>query len=238
MTFIICASPLPVSATPLIADMSTYRIDMDAYFSGTRLFLFGALGDNGDIVIALRGPAKDYIMRKKERIAGIWVNSSRMKFFSIPSFYAIAASKPLPDIERSAIFRRLGIGEHNLLFPSPDPRTLVHFKEFSQAFLDYQHARNRYTGEVGGIEFMGETLFKTVVEFPDNIPPGNYTAEIYLVSDGQIVGQQTLPLAVVKAGLEAWLYNFAHDRPWLYGLMAVALALASGWLAGRVFEKI
>ena len=76
------------------------------------------------------------------------------------------------------------------------------------------------------------------MEFPDNIPPGDYTAEIYLISDGEMVGMQSTPMKVVKSGLDAFLYSAAHDHPALYGLSAILLALGIGWLAGRVFEKV
>src|SRR5277367_6636204 len=100
-------SPLPAAAAPLVADLSNYRIDIDSSFNGTRIFLFGTRNDNGDIVAVVRGPAKDYIVRKKEEIAGIWINRQRMKFFGVPDFYAIAAAKPLTDIEQTSIARRL-----------------------------------------------------------------------------------------------------------------------------------
>src|SRR5580698_5947823 len=62
----------PALAAPLVADLSNYRIDIDSGFNGTRIFLFGARNDNGDIAVVIRGPQKDYIVRKKKEIAGLW----------------------------------------------------------------------------------------------------------------------------------------------------------------------
>src|SRR5271170_5227924 len=90
LILLILLIPLPAAAAPLVADLSNYRIDIDSGFNGTRIFLFGARSDNGDIVAVIRGPAKDYIVRKKEEVAGIWVNRQRMRFFGVPDFYAIA----------------------------------------------------------------------------------------------------------------------------------------------------
>jgi len=227
--------PLPAYAlTPLVADLSNYRIDMDAGFNGTRIFLFGARNDNGDVVVVVRGPNKNYMVRKKEEIGGVWVNRERMKFFGVPDFYAIASSKKLSDIEQENLFKRLGIGQENLLSAPGNP----HFSEFSEAFQRYQLERKLYMGEPTKVDFMGETLFKTVVEFPDNIPPGDYTAEIYLISGGDIAGMQSTPIKVVKSGLDALLYGWAHVYPALYGLAAIALALSVGWFADRLFEKV
>src|SRR5687767_9721209 len=80
-------------ATPLVADLSNYRIDIDSRFNGTRIFLFGARNDNGDIVVVVRGPSKNYIVRRKEEVAGIWVNRDRMRLFDVPDFYTVASSR-------------------------------------------------------------------------------------------------------------------------------------------------
>lgn len=237
ISLILLVLPPAAQATPLVGDMSQYRIEMDAGFSGTRLFLFGARNDIGDVVVVVRGPQKDYIVRKKESMGGIWVNRDRMKFFSMPDFYAIATSKPLNEIEQHSLFRQLGIGQDVLFSPPSNPEKMAKFAEYSEAFLKYQHARKRYSSSPVKLEFMGETLFKTVVEFPDNIPPGDYTAEFYLISDGEVMGMQSAPIKVSKSGVDAFLYNYAHGHPLLYGISAIVLALSAGWFAGRLFEK-
>ncbi|MEQ1706521.1 MAG: TIGR02186 family protein [Rickettsiales bacterium] len=225
----------PAQSAPLVADLSNYTIAMDSSFNGTRLFLFGVRNDTGDIVVVVRGPEKSYIVRKKEKIAGVWVNRDRIKFYNVPNYYAVASSKALSDINKSAIFDRIGIGEDNLLNnPSiPDAENL---NEFETAFLNHQRINRLYYTNPDNISFMGETLFKTVIEFSDKIPSGEYTAEIYLISDGEVVGMQSTPISVAKSGLDAFIYNYAHNSPVLYGISAIILALSFGWLAGRLFE--
>ncbi len=236
MTFVfMCA---PAFAAPLVSDLSQYRIDMDANFSGSRLFLFGARNDNGDVVAVIRGPARNFVVRKKEEIGGIWVNRGKLKFFAVPDFYAVAASRALSDIEDAGLFRQLAIGEQYLPGVRPDSIPQAEYDEYAKALAEHQRASGLYAGGVTKLQFMGETLFKTTVGFPGNLPPGNYTAEIYLLSDGEITGMQTIPVAVRKSGLDAFLYGYAHDSPALYGLTAVVLALSIGWFAGRLFERV
>lgn len=227
----------PASATPLVADLSNYRIHMDSGFNGTRIFLFGTRNDSGDIVVAVRGPDKNYIVRKKEPLLGIWINRDRMKFFNVPDYYAIASSKPLDEITEFGTFQKLGIGENQLLKAPSGLNNPEKFKNFSEAFMQYQRSRNLYITNPQPISFMGETLFKTVIEFPDNIPSGDYTAEIYLVSEGDITGMQSTPIKVMKTGVDAFVYNYAHTHPFLYGITAIIIALSAGWLGGRMFEK-
>src|SRR5262249_23694978 len=155
----------------------------------------------------VRGPRKDYVVRRKEEVGGLWVNRDRMKFLNVPDFYAIASSRPMTAIEQFAVSRQLGIGQDSLLAPPPDPRSQPTYAEFADAFLRHQYGRRLYMKDSGDIQFMAETLFKTAIEFPDDIPPGHYTAEVYLLSGGEVVGMQSMPITVDKGGIDEFLYR-------------------------------
>jgi uncharacterized protein (TIGR02186 family) len=114
----------------------------------------------------------------------------------------------------------------------------VEVDEFTNAFLDYKQSVKLYDPVIKEVSFIGDTLFRTIIHFPDNIPRGDYTAEVYLFSGGQLSGMQSTPLVVSKKGFDALMYDFAHRHAVLYGILAVALALFSGWLAGRIFRKV
>jgi hypothetical protein len=60
---------------------------------------------------------------------------------------------------------------------------------------------------------------------------------MYLFRDGRLVTRRTTPLVVRKVGLESQIYEFAHERAPLYGLVAIIVALMAGWLAGAVFRR-
>lgn len=236
LLFACALAPASARANPIVADISTYRIAIDAGFSGIRLFIFGARNDAGDVVVLIRGPARDFVVRKKERVAGIWVNKRQLVFKRIPDFYALASAKPLENIHADLLKRLLGIGDRMLLTSPADPHDKARFPEFSRAFLENQ-TRKRLYPEPLMLSFMGETLFKTVIPFPDNIPKGNYTAEIYLIRGGELVGMQAMPIIVEKTGIDAAIYDIAHNYPLLYGLLAIAIALAAGWGANRLFDN-
>ena len=47
-----------------------------------------------------------------------------------------------------------------------------------------------------------------------------------------------LTLTVEKVGFERDIYEFAHRRPWLYGILCVLLAAGVGYLGSRVFRRV
>ena len=104
-------SPTPAArAQALIADLSSHLIAITTGFTGTEVLLFGALEEPGDVVVIVRGPVSDAAVRRKDRIAGIWVNSERLDFRDVPSYYAVASSQPLSQIGQAALLARHGIG--------------------------------------------------------------------------------------------------------------------------------
>ena len=80
-------------------------------------------------------------------------------------------------------------------------------------------------------------LFRLHFSFPSNVTPGTYTANVYEVGEGRILAEGVIELSIRKAGLEERIYQTAHDSPWLYGILAVVLALMAGWLASAVFRR-
>ena len=46
-----------------------------------------------------------------------------------------------------------------------------------------------------------------------------------------------LTLTVEKVGVERDIYEFAHRRPWSYGVLVVLLAALMGWGASRIFRR-
>lgn len=223
-------------ATPVIADLSLRQIEIDSGFTGTEILLFGARNDAGDIVVVVRGPELSYMVRKKEKILGIWMNRKQAQFNNISGFYAIAASRPLEEVRNDYLINSLQIGAENIkLLPR---KSTDNIEEFRKAFLDRQEKTNLYSLKVEKVSFIGDTLFRTIIKFPDNIPRGIYTAEIYLFSDNQLAGVQSTPIIVSKKGFEAAVFDFAHMHSFFYGVIAVALALMAGWGAGLIFRKV
>ena len=230
--------PTMASAKSLIADISDHLINIDSKFTGADILLFGARNDPGDIVVVLRGPKHSYIVRKKERVAGIWVNRSQVRFDEVDSFYTVAASRPIYAINGDSLLPALAIGINNLPFTVVNKPKDLDIEPYKNALLEWQADADLYYSSNRPITFMGEILFRTVIRFPDIIPRGDYTAETYLVNNGQILAAQSTPIQVKKVGFDAFVSDMAHDYAALYGLVAVSMALIAGWFAGFIFRKL
>lgn len=219
----------------LVSDISSHRIGITSSFTGTELLLFGALGESGDVVVVVRGPDQLVTVRRKERVAGIWVNTRAVPFATVPGFYAVATSRPLAEIAEARVLRRHGIGVDNLRFRSG--RIAEDEESFVEAIRRQRRSNGLYADIPGGVTVISGQLFRTSIAFPANVPVGQYRADVYLFRDGQVIGAQTSPIIIDKSGLERAIFTFANDLPLLYGIAAVLIAGFAGWGAAQAFRK-
>ena len=47
------------------------------------------------MIITIEGPPSTLTVRRKDRVAGIWINDASIKVESAPSFYAVASTGPV-----------------------------------------------------------------------------------------------------------------------------------------------
>lgn len=230
-----CAAP--AARAQLVADLSEHLIAITTGFVGTDVLLFGAIEGPGDVVVVVRGPSRTEIVRRKARIAGIWVNEREMALNNVPSYYVVASAKPLADILTPVARTRHEIGFDYLHFTPTRAAPPDEVEEFRKALIRNKENEDLYVEETGKVSFLGSRLFRTRIYFPSNVPTGTYTADVFLVRDGAVVSAQSTPLVVGKVGFGAELFDFAHQRPALYGILAVVVALTAGWLAGVAFRR-
>lgn len=229
-----------VRANGLAADVSDRLIAITTAFVGGDVVVFGAIDQaKGDIVITMKGPRREQMVRRKSRVAGIWINSDRVAFQDVPSFFAIAASRPLGDMASEPVRSQFGLGAEHLGITldddvgySPEER-----QEFADALVRNKQKAGLYTEEPVNVTFPGPKLFRATFSFPANVPPGHYQIEVFRLENGQVSGAQRSSLQISKVGMEAEVFDFAHQRAALYGMIAIVIAVAAGWLAGVVFRR-
>lgn len=231
----------PARAQDLIADLSSHRVNITTGFTGADLLLFGSVEDSGDIVVTITGPKETITVRRKQRVAGIWMNTRSIRFDYAPNFYAVATTRPLDEIAAPEVLHRQQIGARNLrLSPGNDQRSASkeEIATFREALIRRKQAQGLYESKPGKVHLIAGRLFRTQVHFPANLATGTYTAVVYLIRNGRVVHAQTTPLQVGKVGIGAKVYTFAHEQSAYYGIAAIIIAAVAGWLAAAIFRKV
>ena len=233
---------LPGGAAPqaqnLVADLSHHLIAITTAFVGTQVVAFGVAKSGDDIIVTVQGPREDLVVRRKSRIAGVWLNRDRLAFRRVPAYYAVASTGPLEEIARPAVLAQLEIGTAFLDLEPIDASglELSEIASFRDALVRRKQEQGLYSRKPALINFIGKELFRTNLVFPANAP-GIYQVQVFELQDGFAGDAQRSTLVVSKVGFEADIYDFAQHRAPLYGLAAIALAIVAGWLAGVVFRR-
>jgi uncharacterized protein (TIGR02186 family) len=181
---------LPFSAAPpraedLVSGLSQDIIQITSNYTGTDIVVFGAIEDaqspqtsqgKRNIVVVVRGPDEAMTVRRRDRVAGIWVNRDAAKFDGLPSYYYLASTRPVAKLATPAALARYGLGIQHLI---PSSISSHHPAEpFRQAALRHLQKVGLYAEAPGSIDFLSETLFRTRVPVPAGVARGQYNVEV------------------------------------------------------------
>ena len=182
------------------------------------------------------------MVRKKSDVAGVWVNTSSITFASVPSYYAIASTKPIEQIAGPA---RAGAARHRL--PAHQDDAVAGLARRFQGLRARRLPRRRHSPEEDSRTFTsssrtawtftGRSLFRSTIALPANVPVGPLVARTYLFRNGEVVSAHIARVTLQRAGIERLVHNFAFVYPMSYGLIAVLIAVISGLLASAYFRR-
>ncbi|HTT98215.1 MAG TPA: TIGR02186 family protein [Rhizomicrobium sp.] len=223
----------------LVSGLSQDTIEIRANYNGAEITVFGAVErpdtEKPNVIVVVRGQEQDMRVLRKERVAGIWINRSRVLLRAMPSYYFVAGNRPLDRIAARDVRSRYAFGldavkPHGLKADDqPEP--------FREALIARMQRDRLYVQQEDGVEFLSGTLFRVRVPVPSTAPRGTYVADVYLLRDGKVVDTKSSDLVIDQIGVERQLYDFSRSRPLLYGVATVLIAMLLGWASSLMFRR-
>jgi uncharacterized protein (TIGR02186 family) len=247
--FVLLAGLTPAAAERLVVSLSNHRVAVTSNFDGEDLVLFGTIEPDAaraplrppyDLVVTVTGPRQTLRTRRKERMLGIWVNIDSREFVRVPSYLAVLTNRPVAEIAAPDILRRLQVGIDNFLLPQrigPDIADTVRDDPFRVAFVRLENQHSLYREASTAVTFLTPTVFRAAIPLPADVPTGNFTIEVKLFANGEMVARTGSALEVIKAGFEQYVADAAQDHGLLYGLATSLMALLIGWIGSVVFRR-
>lgn len=244
------SQPAPEARETVQADVSSRSVSITSSFTGTEIIIFGAVDNSRqssaesgfyDVVIVVEGTPTRLVARKKSNV-GIWLNTASITFQSVPSYYAILSTRPLDEIADPIILRDNDIGfEHVRMTPISGWESGVttgELEDFKSAVIRIKQRERLYVERpVGGVAFIGRSLFRASLELPANVPVGPLVARVYLFREGRLLHTFTSRVMLRREGLEHWLHSFAFGQPLFYGVFTVMLSIGMGLAATALFRR-
>ena len=243
-----CLLALPLQAEELVLGLSQEEVRITTRFDGSDILIYGAIKRDLSavdpeeeplhVIITVAGPSGPTTVWRKERVAGIWMNTDSVEIDRAPSFYAVATTGPLPDILSETEDLRHKISIPRAIRSVGAPQGIEDAGSFTDALIRIRERNGSYLINEDSAELRESTLFDTRITLPANLTEGEYTTRIFVTREGAVLTHEEAPILVRKVGLERWLFTLSRQQPLLYGLLSLALAIAAGWGASTFFQLI
>ena len=233
------------------ADVSTRSVSITSGFTGTEIIIFGTVENSRqpsaeagtyDVVVVVEGTSAPVVVRKKDRVGGLWINRSSIRFATFPSYYAIASTRPIDELAEPSLLTKNEIGfGHVRVVPAGrayigtlDSKEALEFRE---AVIRLKQQDGLYVKSDYGVTFIGRSLFRSTIRLPPNVPVGPLTARVYLLKERQLLSSYQSKVTMERTGVERFLHDAAYERPLLYALSTIALAALAGLAAAFAFRR-
>ncbi len=242
----LCLALPALAQEEIVSGLSQNRVSITANFDGSEILIYGAVRRMAppprdsllQVIVTVEDPSMPLVIRRKERVAGIWINNAAVTIDAAPSFYAVATTGPIDAILDETENLRHRITIDRVIRAVGISAEAAEAPDFVTALGRIRLAEDRYRLLEGTVQLTAETLFRADIVLPANLTEGNYRVRIFLTRDGKVVDLQERRIGVQKAGLERFLFILAHERPLVYGILALALAALAGWGASAAFRLI
>lgn len=231
------------------ADVSTRSVAVTSSFTGTEIIVFGTVehsrqptAESGyyDVVVVVDGTPSPIVARRKANVAGLWINANSIRFDKVPSYYAIASTRPIEEIADPQVLDKYRIGFQSVhMSAAPQQAQLApeEMAEYRQAVIRLKEKDQLYQKKETGVAFIGRSLFRSAISLPANVPVGPLVTHTYLFKDGKLLSRHSNSVMLQREGLERYLHNFAFEYPIFYGIFAVFIAVAAGLIASTLFKR-
>ena len=245
------------AAEQLVSTLSDAGIEINSSFTGEQIVVFGAITDGAvvvggtsedpgagdgqppvsdyEVAVIVRGPEEELVARRKDRILGLWVNAASHSFFGVPTYYVAHMSENLAQAAPPQLLQQYKLGLANLNFVrsayEPEDRA------FADAVIQIRKNERLYFEDSDAVIFLAPGVFRTTFELPTIIPVGTYRVSVFVFRQEKLIAARTENLVITKTGISDQIARFARAYGLIYGLLTVALAVATGWFAGVVFRR-
>jgi hypothetical protein len=211
-------------------------IEVGAFYDGAKVRVEGATAPRSGVIVAITGSDREERFKQKVRFGPFWMNASRVRISGAPSLILRFSTGPVAALLDSATISMLHLDEASVtarMHIDTPPGDQASHAALRSAYLALKKSEGIYAFGDGGISTRGpgDDCVPYALEFhwPSKAPPARYTIHVYEVRDKVVIGEASVPLAVVRTGFPAWLAELAQQRAAIYGMTAVLIGALAGF---------
>jgi Putative transmembrane protein (Alph_Pro_TM) len=234
---VLLAGVLPAQAADLAVSPAT--VPIGAFFNGQTVTVSGTIPAGAQAVLEVMGASVDEPLMRKGRRGGLWMNVGEILVHEAPSLYLVMSTSPqlLTAAAPSATWGYQALKQRLTFTGKIEP---AERQEFLKQFLELRESEHIYASWPGAIKVEaasgGASPVTASFPLPTNTRPGAYKVCLSVIQDGKAVSNTCTDLKVEMVGFPAWLAKLAYQHGAAYGVLAVIIAIFTGFAMGFLFK--
>jgi uncharacterized protein (TIGR02186 family) len=214
-------------------------VEIGTWFRGHSVRAAAMIPKGAEAVIEVVGQAVDEHLMRKGRRGGLWMNVGEIDVHHAPSLYLVMSTNP-KLLEAAAPEAPWGFAALKRRVSMSGMITDQEKDKFFQEFIKLKESEDVYTSSKDPVKKSraASDLVPVKAEFrlPTNVKPGTYEVCISVVQDGQVIAKNCSKLQVKMVGFPAMLSTLAYEHGLTYGILAVVIAIITGFAMGFLFK--
>jgi hypothetical protein len=239
MTGVLLTGTFPARGAEPALKVSPDSVQIGTFFSGQTIKVEGVIPAGAQAVLEVVGTSNDEHLMRKGRRSFLWMNVGEITVHDAPSLYLVMSTAK--ELLTSAA------GEATWGYQSLKNR--IHFsgsieqaeyQMFMQQFLELKESENIYATFPGALKVKsasgGQSPVTGTFFLPTNTRPGAYKVVLSVIADGKVASSASTEVTVAMVGFPALLANLAFQHGLTYGIIAVVIAIVTGFAMGFLFK--
>jgi uncharacterized protein (TIGR02186 family) len=222
-------------------EVGSSNIDIGTFYNGTALKVTGTVPDDSEAVLRFIGKPSELHMKEKGKAMGLlWMNLNSLVFRDVPDVFLVSSSSSFsvsPD--REAVMNTIGLSSLRKAIGVEAEKTDKTLAVNELIRLKQQEGLYRETS--GNVSYIpgtgGQKNFAADIAIPSRLVPGEYSVELSVVRNGQVVASEIQPVSASFSGFPKLMSGIAFGNSLLYGVLATVIAIFSGFAIGMVFQS-
>jgi hypothetical protein len=228
---------LPAQAAGLTVSPAT--VSIGAFFNGKTVTVSGAVPAGAQAVLEVMGPSAEEPLLRKGRRGGLWMNVGEILVHNAPSLYLVMSTTKelLTQAPAEATWGYRALEKRITFTGKIEP---AEREKFMSQFLQLKESEHIYASWPGALKLNAaagaESKVTASFPLPTNTRPGTYKVCLSVIQDGRVASHTCTDLTVALAGFPALLASLAYQHGAAYGVLAVVIAIVTGFAMGFLFK--
>jgi hypothetical protein len=230
--------PAPGRAESLNLQVTPQVVEIGTFYQGQAVTVTGTIPRGTEAVAEVLGRTGQQKLMRKGRRGGLWMNVGELDISGVPSLYMVMSTSPslLAAADREAPWGFAAIKQHLTFSGDLKPNETA---EFRAQFLELKKSEKLYVADPGALKAspQGDLItVKGTFWLPANVKPDTYQVCLAAVQQGQVITRQCIDLKVQMVGFPALFSSLAYEHGAWYGILAVLIAIFTGFIMGYLFK--